>query len=144
MRETQPHYMTFKSGEAAKYAGIKQEKLNQWVFKGLIVPDIESQGSGQAAGYSMENIVLITIIDALHRGGFTLKKASKIAHAVCGLDQARVDFETGEVISRRNERRLVMTIDVKKGFLLPVLNRFKAELNKVKEVGAKRLKEVSK
>jgi len=95
--------MRFRTKAATELSGVPKNRLQQWVFKGIIIPIKESPGHGKAGEYSIDNIVEIMLVEAFYDVGFPLKRAGNMARMISGLDEGKILLSGG---------RITMKIDV--------------------------------
>jgi hypothetical protein len=70
---------TFRIGEAADMAGLTQNRINQWVQRGLITPFIPAGPQQSCSEWRLIEVIQLKIIKSLVDAGFRLEPAAKIA-----------------------------------------------------------------
>lgn len=105
----------FTTKRVSELSGVAKNRLQLWVFKGIIKPTVKSPGHGKASQYSFDDVVCVTLIDALYRVGLPLKKCGKVSREICTLyDADQVKFEDG---------RIILNVDVA-GYRSDVIKRY--------------------
>jgi hypothetical protein len=108
--------LRFRTQLASELSKVPKNRLQQWVFKGIIQPVKESPGHGMAGEFSIYNIVEVMLVDAFYMIGFPLKKGGKMAREISSKKKGNVRLADGKIN---------ITVDVK-CYLDGILKRYKA------------------
>jgi hypothetical protein len=75
----------YRAKEVLEITGWKRSKLDQWLNRGLITPEVVSTRKGIPSGFSIENIVQLVITERLANCGIDIRTASEIAREIIGV-----------------------------------------------------------
>lgn len=73
-----PNYGTFSSFQAVKILKIKKERLQEWLHKGFITPEVRASGRGTRNRFSKTNLYEIALFDYLLQRGLSRKESTNI------------------------------------------------------------------
>ena len=73
-----PKYGTFTSFQVIKLLNIRQERLQEWLYKKFIKPEVPATGRGTKNYFSKKNLYEISLFNYLLGKGLSRKEASKI------------------------------------------------------------------
>jgi len=73
-----PKYGTFTSFQVVKLLNIKKERLQEWLYKGFIKPEVRASGRGTKNRFSFKNLYEIALFSYLLKKGVSRKEGSKI------------------------------------------------------------------
>lgn len=94
---------TFQTKRVAELADIPKNRLQQWVFKGIIIPVKESPGHGMAGKFNLANIIEVKLVKDFYAMGLPLKRAGRLARRVSAERQVTLTVKA---------RRIKLTINV--------------------------------
>jgi hypothetical protein len=68
----------FFTAEVARLSGAHYQQLDYWDRIGRLCPEIEARGSGSRRGYSLDDLVLATLLVRLRRLGVSHRLGARI------------------------------------------------------------------
>ena len=73
-----PNYDTFSSFKVVEILKIKKERLQEWLYKVFITPEVRASGRGTRNRFSRTNLYEIALFDYLVQRGLSRKESARI------------------------------------------------------------------
>lgn len=88
---------TFRTKKTAELAEISKNRLQQWVFKGIIRPVKESPGHGMAGEFNVTNIIEIMLVRDFYVMGIPLKKGGRLARRISSKNRIGISMSSKRI-----------------------------------------------